>query len=334
MELSHIQRLYIQTIFDYFHEQGTWPTYGFVERNISQAHRDFHMREVANSLPNGFGNAFAFNFDRNQEAVLRIQAIRLCQGSEEELADFVRVLQYCVDKYFSFGENNLEVTSDEIRTQLKISELSVRKAGRLIEAEGMFWSSLGRNDNEGSWKCALTPGMDGIAYFDKVNSIEQYLEKLDQRNKAFSATRPSIFRDHSGFEERRPIAGLPQDSLESTRMPREIKVEIFFCYAHEDEALLNKLKTHLRPLQRQGLIDVWHDRDISAGTAWEQEIDRHLNAADMILLLISPDFMDSDYCYGTEMKKALERHKRGEAWVIPIILRPCYWRIAGLDKLE
>src|SRR5947208_10061471 len=98
-------------------------------------------------------------------------------------------------------------------------------------------------------------------------------------------------------------------------------VEIFFCYAHEDETLLNKLKAHLRPLQRQGLIDVWHDRDINAGQEWEQEISKHLNEAQIILLLISPDFMDSDYCYSKEMQRALERHEHREARVIPIILR-------------
>src|SRR5579863_6395499 len=99
-------------------------------------------------------------------------------------------------------------------------------------------------------------------------------------------------------------------------------LKIFFCYAHEDEALLNKLKTHLRPLQRQGLIEMWHDRDINAGTQWEREIDKHLNIAQIILLLISPDFMDSEYCYSKEMFRALELQKRDEAQVIPIILRP------------
>ncbi len=85
-------------------------------------------------------------------------------------------------------------------------------------------------------------------------------------------------------------------------------VKIFFCYAHKDEALLKKLKAHLRPLQRQGLIDVWYDREISAGTEWEHEISQHLDEAQIILLLVSPDFMNSDYCYGTEMKRAMERH--------------------------
>src|SRR5436309_328404 len=103
-------------------------------------------------------------------------------------------------------------------------------------------------------------------------------------------------------------------------------VKLFFCYAHEDEPLLNKLKSHLSPLQRQGLITVWYDRDISAGTEWNDEIDTHLRTADLILLLISPDFMASDYCYGIEMTRALERHKRREARVIPIILRPVYWQ--------
>jgi TIR domain/WD domain, G-beta repeat len=112
-----------------------------------------------------------------------------------------------------------------------------------------------------------------------------------------------------------------------------MSVSIFFCYAHEDEELLNKLKRHLWPLQRQELIAVWHDRDISAGTEWEQEISQHLNAAHIILLLVSPDFMYSEYCYGVEMKRAIERHQRGEARVIPIILRPVYWQ-GVLGKLQ
>src|SRR5437588_5985404 len=113
-----------------------------------------------------------------------------------------------------------------------------------------------------------------------------------------------------------------------------MQVKIFFCYAREDEALLNKLKAQLKPLQRQGFIDIWHDRDISAGTEWEREISQQLNEAHIILLLISPDFMNSDYCYGIEMKRALERHDNGDAHVIPIILRHVYWRGEPLGKLQ
>lgn len=113
-----------------------------------------------------------------------------------------------------------------------------------------------------------------------------------------------------------------------------MSVSIFFCYAHEDETLLKKLKAHLRPLQRQGLVTVWYDRDISAGSDWEQQINEQLNSAQIILLLVSPDFMDSDYCYGIEMQRALERHQRGEAGVIPVILRPMYWQGEPLGKLQ
>ena len=105
-----------------------------------------------------------------------------------------------------------------------------------------------------------------------------------------------------------------------------MSVNVFFCYAHEDEPLLKRLKVYLTPMQRLGLIALWHDRDISAGTAWEQEISEKLNTAQIILLLVSPDFMASDYCYGVEMKRALERHQRKEARVIPVILRQIDWQ--------
>jgi len=111
-------------------------------------------------------------------------------------------------------------------------------------------------------------------------------------------------------------------------------VKVFFSYAHEDEPLLNKLKSHLQPLRRQGLIDVWHDRDIHAGTEWEQEINEHLNDAEIILLLISPDFMNSEYCYSKEMQRALERHKQGKTKVIPINLRPVDWHGAPFNNIQ
>jgi tetratricopeptide (TPR) repeat protein len=111
-------------------------------------------------------------------------------------------------------------------------------------------------------------------------------------------------------------------------------VEIFCCYAHKDQTLLNELKAHLMPLQRQGLIKIWADNDIGAGIEWEKEIEKHLDTAHIILLLVSPDFMDSDYCYGIEMQRALERHDRGEAQVIPIILRPVYFEGTPFSKLQ
>ncbi|HEY1348873.1 MAG TPA: TIR domain-containing protein [Ktedonobacteraceae bacterium] len=113
-----------------------------------------------------------------------------------------------------------------------------------------------------------------------------------------------------------------------------MRIKIFFCYAREDEALLQDLEKQLRILRRQGLIDIWCDRDISAGADREREIKKHLDSSQIILLLISPDFMASDYCAGVEVKRAMERHQRGEARVIPVILRPTLWREASFGKLQ
>ncbi len=111
-------------------------------------------------------------------------------------------------------------------------------------------------------------------------------------------------------------------------------VEIFCCYSRKDLPLLNELKAHLIPLQRMGLVTIWADMDINAGKEWEKEIQRHLDTSQIILLLVSPDFMSSDYAYSKEMMRAMERHERGEARVIPIILRPVLWERSPIGKLQ
>jgi branched-chain amino acid transport system substrate-binding protein len=114
----------------------------------------------------------------------------------------------------------------------------------------------------------------------------------------------------------------------------EKKPEVFLCYAREDELLRRELEKQLIILGREGLIDVWYDGEIIAGTEWRPAIEYHLNSAQVILLLVSPDFLASDYCYSVEMTRALERHRRGEALVIPIILRPVHWQGSPLGELQ
>jgi hypothetical protein len=111
-------------------------------------------------------------------------------------------------------------------------------------------------------------------------------------------------------------------------------VNIFFCYAREDEEFLNKLKKYLQPLQRQGLINFWYDGDILPGSEWENEIANNLNNAQIILLLVSADFLNSEFIYGVEMKRAIERSRRGDALVIPIILRPAQWTSTILGRFQ
>lgn len=111
-------------------------------------------------------------------------------------------------------------------------------------------------------------------------------------------------------------------------------LSVFFSYSHKDEPLMKELDNHLSTLKRNSAIVEWHDRKISPGEAWEQQIADRLNQAHIILLLISSDFLASDYCYEKEMIRAMERHDRREAIVIPIILRPCIWQGGPFEKLQ
>ncbi|MBT9315188.1 TIR domain-containing protein [Leptothoe spongobia TAU-MAC 1115] len=115
---------------------------------------------------------------------------------------------------------------------------------------------------------------------------------------------------------------------------RDQALKLFYSYSHKDETLRNQLDTHLKILQRQKLIQPWHDRCIVAGTDWAKEIDDNLKRADIILLLISADFIASDYCYEIELKQAMERHYAGEARVIPIILRHADWTDTPFSALQ
>lgn len=108
---------------------------------------------------------------------------------------------------------------------------------------------------------------------------------------------------------------------------------LFFSYSHADETLRDRLEVHLSMLKRQGVIDVWHDRRIVPGTSFAGSISAELERADLILLLVSADFLASDYCYEIEMKRALERNERGEAHVLPVILKPCDWHSAPFGGL-
>ena len=126
--------------------------------------------------------------------------------------------------------------------------------------------------------------------------------------------------------------------MEGSRRGRERSISpgkrLFYSYSRRDEALRDELETHLKILQHGGLIDAWYDRQIEAGDDWKESIDQELDSADIILLLVSADFIASEYCYKKEMTKALQRHEEGEARVIPIILRDVNWSSAPFGHLQ
>lgn len=107
--------------------------------------------------------------------------------------------------------------------------------------------------------------------------------------------------------------------------------KLFFSYSHQDEDLRDQLEVQLEMLKKQGVVETWHDRCIRVGDHFGNEIDSQLEAADVVLLLVSPDFLASDYCYNVEFSKAMERHAQGLAKVISVILRPCDWKASSLS---
>ncbi|MGB3494221.1 MAG: toll/interleukin-1 receptor domain-containing protein [Elainellaceae cyanobacterium] len=111
-------------------------------------------------------------------------------------------------------------------------------------------------------------------------------------------------------------------------------ITVFFSYSHKDERLRDELANHLRILERKGVIADWHDRQILPGDEWDREINDNLSSAQIILLLVSSDFLASSYCWDVEITRAMERHEAGEACVIPIILRSCLWSSAPFGKLQ
>jgi TIR domain len=108
---------------------------------------------------------------------------------------------------------------------------------------------------------------------------------------------------------------------------------VFFSYSHKDQAPRDELEAHLASLKHESLIDTWHDRRIEAGSEFDDVIFNTMESADIILLLVSSDFLASPYCYSREMVRAMERHNAKTGVVIPVILRSCDWTRAPFGKL-
>ena len=111
-------------------------------------------------------------------------------------------------------------------------------------------------------------------------------------------------------------------------------VEILFSYTRADEELRQRLESHLAALKRKKRIICWHNRYIRAGLNWKSQINAHLETADIIVFLISPDFLDSDYCNDVEVKYALERSAQGLTCIVPVILRRADWKDEALAEFQ
>ena len=128
------------------------------------------------------------------------------------------------------------------------------------------------------------------------------------------------------------IAG-PDQRMKTFKNTKKVPL-VFYSYSHKDEDYKNALEAHLRILAKKGLISEWHDRKIEAGDDYRAKIDENMQNADLIIMLVSADFLASDFIWDEEMKFAVEKAEKGEVKLIPIIIRAVNWRGAPFAKFE
>jgi TIR domain len=108
----------------------------------------------------------------------------------------------------------------------------------------------------------------------------------------------------------------------------------FISYSHADEHALERLEKHLAVLLREKTLVQWVDQKILAGGEINAEISKNLEACDLFIALVSPDFLASNYCYEREMTRAIERHDAGRLRLVPIIVQPCDWKSSPLQRFK
>ncbi|MBI2424820.1 MAG: toll/interleukin-1 receptor domain-containing protein [Candidatus Hydrogenedentes bacterium] len=114
----------------------------------------------------------------------------------------------------------------------------------------------------------------------------------------------------------------------------ELPVNLFYSYSHDDEKLRSKLEKHLSTLRDEQIIADWHDRKILPGQEFDSDIDLNLKKANVILFLVSSNFLSSDYCKSIEVSLALKQSNKGLAVVVPVILKHCDWQNSPFGKLQ
>src|SRR6266849_4535677 len=345
--LNEDQRLYIQTIFDYFHEHAKWPTYRYVDHKLTQIRRDLDIDKITRSLPAGLATTFSYNLRLDDEAILFISAICLCPGSEEELADFVKTLIFCVERYFSAEEDTVQISSDDLIQQLGLSESSARKVGLLIQNNCyLFYISFGSKDTEGkSWVLTLSRR---IRELDGVTSIEQYFEKLDQINKALATPVPILSQPVQSRLANvvptldRGLIGTPYHIVQqgdqynisgnsgdvqvtslSTDVVSPRHLRVFLCHSSGDMLAVRNLYQRLKACN----VNPWLDKEnLLPGQNWENEIRKAVRAADVVIVCLSREAISKTGYVQKEIKFALDvadEQPEETIFLIPLKLEEC-----------
>jgi TIR domain len=180
------------------------------------------------------------------------------------------------------------------------SQIFLDELKKLVDEETGFASSADLK-NQLSWDD------------EKYTRVRSDLIKSNQINSAFGGPGGKL--------------GLVKDQNQSP-------LQVFISYSHADKKYLEDLQKHLSILKRLKVIDSWIDQEIKAGDHWDKKISEKMDSANIFLLLVSSDFISSNYCYDVELDVALDRDARKEARVIPVILRNCLWKESRLGHLQ
>ncbi len=199
---------------------------------------------------------------------------------------------------------------NKIRVEVQANQPNRQKAIRQI-----LQSFIRLEDGLAEFALSLD-GQTFVLWRDLLEAIQSQAKQV----KTFPYTNPITLEElNPFFIFHQPLMPLPK--------------KVFISYSKTDKAYLEQLKKHLAPLRRQGLLETWDDMELIAGEPWDAAIHQQLSSADIIILLVSADFMATDYVWDIEINKAIERHERGEVTVIPIIIRPSLWQDAPFAYL-
>ncbi|WP_437713549.1 toll/interleukin-1 receptor domain-containing protein [Sorangium sp. So ce448] len=353
-------RKHIRNAFDF-----AWP--GKVERDQREQHlRDILADETVGAIRQydlyaTLANAFSLNEQAVRESLSshrankQIKNISFDADESPPNEEGARPADADIDSdektmLALLPENGSAIGNGSLRAKLQWDESRYYLVRGELLQKGLIWLGKGRGGSvmlASGWMesrrkelFALVPndgspisntalmrqlGWDQAFYDDIKDQLEEegLLQTGRGRSGSVYRSRPSPLAQSVGSG----AAGL-QGALKTST------IKIFISYSHKDESLRDELEVHLASLRRDNLIDQWHHRRIGAGDDWKKAIDEHLDRSSIVLLLVSPDFIASDYCYDIEMTRAVNRHARGEARVIPIIIRHSDWNNTPFARFQ
>lgn len=318
MEFSDHQRLFLAAVCKHFHETGTWPTYGFLDKSLRQ-HRGLDVEEVGKEL-DGFmhdsSHAPPSGWDPKQTITMNVSALTTCQatgiypGLETDLGAFIQLISLCIDR-FERGEDEEPITSGEflellIENNLDELENMVAGAYQLILVEGFYVSAALSSNNSTPWTFTLPRS---IRKYRDVTNIEEYLavranllrSSLNSYGAVPSSSWPSqLPRDIVGLVELVDGQLISAATTNDTSQQADTwnanqrgvsKPKIFVSHSSKDATFASKLVNHLKAAGADAWMDV---NDLGAGN-FQQGISKALDECEWFILVLTQNALDSQW---------------------------------------